>query len=457
MSESKELVTTTNDSMALQSLPTDADAATTPFEAEEIRLADYDMAGGLHLIMRAGGRYARLKDASVHGRFMRVCKDHSAFSHRTITGAMRIARDPNILRVYEDPASRDPNWPAGANLLLPSDMKILEELCGLEPETFDGMIEDGVIHVEMKRGDVKRAQVAAAHADPAVEAAPLPEGTYGAILADPPWHFQAFGAGGTDRSPENHYPTMRTDDIAALPVGDLAAQHCALFLWTTSAMLLDALTVMQSWGFQYRSTAFIWMKKGGFGLGYWTRKDAEICLLGIKGSPKRLNADVREGILTERRKHSEKPAEIYRRIERLVSGPYMELFARKAHLGWNRWGNDPTLAVPPPIRGRSDPAGKVIPDGEVDETHSMPGLKKHERCEIQLHRDRERGLWMWGTRVQFEGGGHGYQVGPKWGQFAKERAHALHWAFDELKKMAGSRTEGDAVLKRIAKWEESLK
>ena len=343
MSERGELVITTNDSMALQALPQDADAPITDFEIEQMRLGDEDLASGLDRIMRSGERYARLKDASVHGRFMRLCNEASVFSHRTINRVARIARDPNILRAFTNLVETSGNSPHAANLVLPSDATILEELCGLEPETFDGMIEDGVIHVEMKRGDARRALVKADHAAPEGQAAPLPEGRHGAILADPPWHFQAFGAGGTDRSPENHYPTMKTDEIAALPVGDIAAQDCALFLWTTSAILLDALAVMRSWGFEYRSTAFVWVKDGAPGLGYWTRKRSEMCLLGIKGSPKRLDASVDEIIQTKRGRHSEKPAAVYRRIEQLVAGPYMELFARKAHLGWNRWGNDPAL------------------------------------------------------------------------------------------------------------------
>ena len=406
--------------------------------------------GAVDRIVECGHVLRLAKDELPHGAWEWFVSEYTPLGMRGAQRLMQIAEDPNITRrVKEQKASQE--------TLLPPDRLTLTEICGLEPETFDGLVKDGVIHADMRRGDVKRAQVAAAHADPAAEAAPLPEGRHGAILADPPWHFQAFGAGGTDRSPENHYPTMKTDEIAALPVGELAAQDCALFLWTTAAMMPDALTVMRSWGFDYRTVAFTWVKKGAPGLGYWTRKRSELCLLGVKGAPRRLNADVDEVVEAARGKHSEKPAAVYRRIERLVAGPYMELFARKAHLGWNRWGNDPTLAVPPPIRERSDPDGKVVPEGEVDEVLEMPGLKKRERCEIQLHRDRERGLWMWGTRVQFEGGGHGYQVGPKWGKFAKERAHALHWAFDELKKMAGSRTEGDGTLKRIRKWEESLK
>ncbi|MYE01644.1 MAG: DUF3102 domain-containing protein [Alphaproteobacteria bacterium] len=414
-----------------------------------------DFRRGVEFLVNCGEKLINAKAAMEHGRFERWIDECLPFGPRTGRQFMQIAGDINIRRHVEKAKTE-------SDSVLPPEKTTLLELVGMNSVEFEGYVKDGVIHPEMKRGDIKRAQVAAAHADPAVEAAPLPEGRHGAILADPPWRFQAFGAGGTDRSPENHYPTMKTDEIAALPVGDLAAQDCALFLWTTSAMLLDALTVMQSWGFQYRSTAFVWMKEGGFGLGYWTRKDAEICLLGIKGSPKRLNADVREGILTKRGKHSEKPAEVYRRIERLVPGPYMELFARKAHLGWNRWGNDPALAVKPAIREPVDGDGPVIPPGEVDEELEMP-CKKGEVCRIQLHRDRRSGRWMWGISMQFphdtQGFGHGYQVGPKWGKFAEDRASALHWAFDELVKQVERHDSdlGRKILKRVAKWREDLK
>ena len=343
MSERGELVITTNDSMALQALPKDADAPITDFEIEQMRLGDEELARGFDRIMRAGERYALLKDASVHGRFMRLCSEVSVFSHRTINQVTRIARDPNMLRAYRNMLSTSGDSQHAANLVLPSDKTILEELCGLEPERFDGFVKDGVIHADMKRGDTRRALVKAVHLDPEGQAAPLPEGTYGAILADPPWQFKLWGDGGSQRAPDRHYPTIPLEEIKALPVGELAAKDCALFLWAVQSMLPQAVEVMEAWGFEFRTSAFVWVKEGGAGLGYWTRKDTEICLLGIKGSPKRLNADVREAIKAKRGRHSEKPAEVYRRIERLVPGPYMELFARKAHLGWNRWGNDPTL------------------------------------------------------------------------------------------------------------------
>lgn len=74
-------------------------------------------------------------------------------------------------------------------------------------------------------------------------------------------------------------------------------------------------------------------------MGYWTRANTEPCLLATRGRPKRLNADVRQGIIAPRREHSRKPDDIHARIERLVPGPYLELFARTQRPGWTVWGN----------------------------------------------------------------------------------------------------------------------
>jgi N6-adenosine-specific RNA methylase IME4 len=76
------------------------------------------------------------------------------------------------------------------------------------------------------------------------------------------------------------------------------------------------------------------------GMGYWTRANSEACLLATRGKPKRLNADVRQGIIAPRREHSRKPDGIHARIERLVAGPYCELFARERRPGWDAWGNE---------------------------------------------------------------------------------------------------------------------
>jgi N6-adenosine-specific RNA methylase IME4 len=183
--------------------------------------------------------------------------------------------------------------------------------------------------------------------------APLEKGKYGAILADPPWRFEAWSGKGTARAADNHYRTMTTPEMAALPVADLAATDCVLFMWACWPTLEDALCLVKSWGFTYKTCGFDWLKADNtqahffqeeipaqVGMGYWTRANSEPCLLATRGKPKRLNADVRQGIIAPRREHSRKPDGIHERIERLVAGPYVELFARETRQGWSSWGNE---------------------------------------------------------------------------------------------------------------------
>jgi N6-adenosine-specific RNA methylase IME4 len=179
----------------------------------------------------------------------------------------------------------------------------------------------------------------------------LPKNHFGAILADPPWHFDVW-AEGSNRNASSKYDTMRADDIAAMPVSNLAAPNCALFMWMVWPRLHEAVNVIESWGFTYKTCAFNWIKANTkqidmfredadcfAGMGYWTRANSEACLLATRGKPKRLNADVRQGIIAPRREHSRKPDGIHERIERLVGGPYLELFARQQRPGWTVWGN----------------------------------------------------------------------------------------------------------------------
>lgn len=168
----------------------------------------------------------------------------------------------------------------------------------------------------------------------------LPAGPFSAILADPPWTFKVYSDKGKGRSPERHYGCMTLDAIKAMPVSRSANHDCILFLWTTNPMLPEALNVMKAWDFTYKTVGFCWTKPNFMGLGYWTRANAEICLLGTRGSPKRLDRGVRMHIEARRREHSRKPDEIISGIERLVPGPYLELFAREHRPGWVTWGNE---------------------------------------------------------------------------------------------------------------------
>lgn len=192
---------------------------------------------------------------------------------------------------------------------------------------------------------------------------------YGAIYADPPWHFRNFSKKGTGRNAVSHYDCMSLADIKKMPVASMAAKNCALFMWVTDPFLNRAFEVMEAWGFEYKTVAFTWVKanknadlkalsESDFftGLGYWTRANAEMCLLGTRGKPPRLRKDVRRLIIDRRREHSRKPDEARTRIERLVAGPYLELFARERATGWDGWGNQAALFDKGTVRTRRQPS-----------------------------------------------------------------------------------------------------
>ncbi len=168
---------------------------------------------------------------------------------------------------------------------------------------------------------------------------------YGAIIADPPWRFALRSAKGETKSPQAHYACLPLPEIMALPVGQLAARDCALFLWATAPMLPQALATMAAWGFAFK-TAGAWAKRskadGGwsFGGGYILRSAAEFYLVGTIGSPGRVSRSVRNLIAAPVREHSRKPDQLHADVEALYPGPYAELFAREPRPGWDTWGNE---------------------------------------------------------------------------------------------------------------------
>jgi N6-adenosine-specific RNA methylase IME4 len=140
---------------------------------------------------------------------------------------------------------------------------------------------------------------------------------------------------------------MTIEDICALPVADIADKDCALLLWATFPNLAEAFTLIKAWGFVYKTVAFVWCKRnrkttGYFmGCGYYTRANAEICLLATKGSPKRISRSVRQIIDTPIERHSKKPDETRDRIVQLFGDiPRIEFFARERTGGWDCFGNE---------------------------------------------------------------------------------------------------------------------
>ena len=171
---------------------------------------------------------------------------------------------------------------------------------------------------------------------------------YNVIYADPPWSFKTYSEKGKDRSPEKHYDVMSFKDICNMPVNNIATDNSVLLMWAIDPLLDKAFEVIKSWGFTYKTVAFTWAKlnktKPGFftGLGYWTRGNPEMCLLATKGKPKRLSKSVPQLVVEQRREHSRKPDIMYKHIENLLEGPYIELFARQQKDGWDNYGNEVT-------------------------------------------------------------------------------------------------------------------
>ncbi len=169
---------------------------------------------------------------------------------------------------------------------------------------------------------------------------------FGSIGSDPQWKFLTRSAAGDGRSANVHYKTEEVDKIKQLPVGQLAADDSAFYMWAVDWCLQDALDLIAHYGFKPITTAFTWVKTNPsgegwhMGQGYWTRANPEICLFATKGNPKRLYADVQQLIVAPLMDHSRKPDEWLDRTERLTPGDYLELQARRPRKGWTSWGDE---------------------------------------------------------------------------------------------------------------------
>lgn len=171
---------------------------------------------------------------------------------------------------------------------------------------------------------------------------------YRVIYADPPWSFKTYSNKGKGRSAERHYPTMQKEDIQRLPINNIAAENSVLFLWVTAPCLIEGIELVKAWGFTYKTVAFTWVKQnkksnGIFtGMGYYTRANAEYCLLATRGKVlERKSHSVSSVVLSHIERHSKKPNVVRERIVELFGNiPRIELFAREHADGWDCWGNE---------------------------------------------------------------------------------------------------------------------
>jgi N6-adenosine-specific RNA methylase IME4 len=166
---------------------------------------------------------------------------------------------------------------------------------------------------------------------------------YRTIVADPPWEYDegfAFKDGDEFRHQCLPYPSMTVEEVLALPVRAMAdTTGCALFLWVTNRYLGDGFDVLASWGFRYRQTA-VWRKTNAQPVGGSVAPNAEFLLIGRRGghtwSGPRWPSSV---VDAPRSEHSRKPEVFMDLIESISPSPYVELFSRRARLGWDTWGN----------------------------------------------------------------------------------------------------------------------
>lgn len=176
---------------------------------------------------------------------------------------------------------------------------------------------------------------------------------YQIVYADPPWNEQ--GGGKIKRGADRHYPLMKTKEIIALNVKDIIDDNAHLYLWATNNFLPDAFEVMNAWGFKYK-TMITWAKDR-ISLGQYYRGQTEHCLFGVRGMiPYKILDDKRQQgttlITAPRRKHSQKPEEMRRLIEKVSDRPgfnKIELFARHRTLGWDVFGNQVDVSLTTPL------------------------------------------------------------------------------------------------------------
>lgn len=158
---------------------------------------------------------------------------------------------------------------------------------------------------------------------------------FGTIYADPPWLYDNQG---TRAATGNHYGGLTVDELAALPVGELALPDAHLHLWTTNAFLFDCDRLFKAWGFEFRSS-FVWVKPQ-IGIGNYWRNSHEFMLTAIRGDAKRFkDRSLKSWLECDRGAHSAKPEKVRHFIERASPGPFLELFGRAPAEGWTVFGN----------------------------------------------------------------------------------------------------------------------
>ena len=322
------------------------EAARTPGEWAELVRAD--LARSVEGFVAAGRHLAAAKEQIPHGEWLPWIGRELPIGDRAVRMLMALAEHPVISnRKYT--SDLPPSWGA------------LYELSRLDAPALDAAIAEGRVNPELQqkqaRALVAEYRVAAKPAAqvPTVvdtepsDSAELSTGLFSTITADPPWR---YGNTSTRGAAEDHYPTMSIEELCELPVArERSAEESHLYLWATAGHLPDAFTVMEAWGFTYK-TYLVWVKPQ-MGMGNYFRVSTELVLFGVKGGLRTNHRGLMNYFSAKRGKHSAKPRAFRELVKKASPGPYLEMFARcrkdsmltgcvcaRCEDGWDVWGNE---------------------------------------------------------------------------------------------------------------------
>jgi N6-adenosine-specific RNA methylase IME4 len=283
-------------------------------------------------VLACGRALVEAKAQLPHGEFVAMIGADLPFRERTAQQLMAVVRDPRLVNTNH-------------GSLLPPSWRTLYELTKLDDENFARLLSAGAIRPDMQRRDVsafnKREKRKGREQALGSKILALPNKRYGVILADPEWRFEVWSreTGLDNASADNHYQTSPLEDIKRRDVASIAADDCALFLWSTVPFEAHAHDVIKAWGFAYKSQ-LVWIKDK-LATGYWFRNRHEILLLATRGDPPVPAPGTQWESVLEAPvgRHSEKPTAVYDLIEAYFpSLPKIELNAREARSGWDAWG-----------------------------------------------------------------------------------------------------------------------
>jgi N6-adenosine-specific RNA methylase IME4 len=296
---------------------------------EACRLAELEavVEANLAAFLRAAEALLEIRDRrlyrNTHQNFESYVQDRFGVARRTAYGWLEAARVHSVVH-------------SQAQLPL-SHLRLLAPLAPEEQRELAGEIDATTLKearqviAQWRRG---RREVLERFPEPP----PLPTGRFRCVVADPPWLFENNDRGYPGSLAADQYLPMPTPEIAALPVEQVAAADCHLYLWTTNRHVPDAIEVCRAWGFRY-VTLLTWVKPG-LGLGRYFRTSTEHVVFGVRGQLP-TTPNICNWFSAKRSRHSKKPACFTELVERASpAGPRLELFARESRPGWTSWGNE---------------------------------------------------------------------------------------------------------------------